>query len=373
MSSTSTTKRGVLLFPLIFLVLTKLSSCDARLVLSSSSVVNHRDAIGNQFGLFDKITDSPFSAQKVSTSLSQACLIPRGGSLQTEDEDAHHASSLVVKKIRNLIRSLLEIGDRKSPAVSKLIRKTIGIVENIFGVKLLPAKKKKRSKKKSDVKSTASSEASSSKKKSKKEKKTPDLSTETLSKTSDEPEISSKSEKSKTKNKKSSPPSKKSKPSSSAASQAHLKRELKATSPNYRIQRELKAFLSSPPPNLRVSVGKNIRVWIITLTGAENTIYAGEKYRLKVTFPPNYPTVPPSMFFLHPTPRHEHVYTNGDICLSLLGKDWRPTMTAQSLAMSILSILSSAREKSLPMDNARHAVNKPGQPQDDWVYHDDNC
>jgi hypothetical protein len=25
------------------------------------------------------------------------------------------------------------------------------------------------------------------------------------------------------------------------------------------------------------------------------------------------------------------------------------------------------------MDNARHAQNKPGEYQKDWVYHDDNC
>ena len=48
-------------------------------------------------------------------------------------------------------------------------------------------------------------------------------------------------------------------------------------------------------------------------------------------------------------------------------------MTAQSIAVSILSILSSAQSKSLPMDNARHSQNKPGQFQKDWVYHDDNC
>ena len=84
-------------------------------------------------------------------------------------------------------------------------------------------------------------------------------------------------------------------------------------------------------------------VWIITLTGAKKNIYEGEKYHLRLSFPPNYPTVPPSMYFLNPTPRHAHVFTNGDIWLSLLGKDWRPTMTAQSLEMWILS----------------HVVNKP--------------
>eukprot|EP00594_Rhizosolenia_setigera_P005900 CAMPEP_0178948632 /NCGR_PEP_ID=MMETSP0789-20121207/5588_1 /TAXON_ID=3005 /ORGANISM="Rhizosolenia setigera, Strain CCMP 1694" /LENGTH=42 /DNA_ID= /DNA_START= /DNA_END= /DNA_ORIENTATION= len=42
-------------------------------------------------------------------------------------------------------------------------------------------------------------------------------------------------------------------------------------------------------------------------------------------------------------------------------------MTAQSVANSILSILSGAQSKGLPMDNSRHAGNKPGQAQDDWA------
>lgn len=159
-----------------------------------------------------------------------------------------------------------------------------------------------------------------------------------------------------------------------AASKKFLSNNLKSSNPNYRIQRELKEFLKSPPPGLSVKIsGKNVRLWVITLSMPDNSIYAGDKYKLRVQFPNDYPTSPPSVFFLPPTPRHEHVYTNGDICLSLLGKDWRPIMTAQSIAQAIFSILCGAQRKSLPMDNARHAGNKPGQKQDDWVYHDDNC
>jgi ubiquitin-conjugating enzyme E2 W len=153
-----------------------------------------------------------------------------------------------------------------------------------------------------------------------------------------------------------------------------LDNPLKSNSPNYRIQRELKSFIQEPPDNLSVKVGKNIRVWIVTVKGAANTIYEGESFMLRISFPKDYPTVPPSVYFLPPNiPLHEHIYSNGDICLSLLGKGWRPTMTAQSIALSILSILSSAQSKSLPMDNARHAQNKPGEYQEAWVYHDDGC
>jgi hypothetical protein len=57
--------------------------------------------------------------------------------------------------------------------------------------------------------------------------------------------------------------------------------------------------------------------------------------------PQDYPLKPPSCYFLQPTPRHPHCYSNGDICLSLLGKGWRPNLSAQHIALSILSMLSS--------------------------------
>lgn len=264
-------------------------------------------------------------------------LVPRGGSLTIDEKEG----SILSRKIRNIIRSILSVSEKKVPIVASVLKTVLGVVEGMTGVKLLPSKDEGKAK----GKRTKSKE-----KKSK-------ISSKPTSASKSKHETASKSEKSKM----------------TSQAQTHLAKDLKATSPNYRIQRELKEFLKSPPPNLSVKVGKNIRVWIITLEGTKGSLYEGEKYRLRVQFPANYPTEPPSVYFLQPTPRHEHVYTNGDICLSLLGKDWRPNMTAGSIAMSILSILSGAQRKSLPMDNAAHAQNKPGEKQDNWVYHDDNC
>ena len=95
-----------------------------------------------------------------------------------------------------------------------------------------------------------------------------------------------------------------------------------------------------------------MKSWIVTIYGANQTKYEGERFKLKFIFPIDYPIKPPIVYFLKPTPRHEHVYSNGDICLSTLGKDWQPTMTAQSIAIGILSMLSSAKEKKKPPDNA---------------------
>lgn len=118
------------------------------------------------------------------------------------------------------------------------------------------------------------------------------------------------------------------------------------------IFQELKDFLDDPPSNIRILDVKNLRTWTVELMGATDTLYTNEKFRLRVIFPPEYPLKPPIVYFLQPTPKHTHIYTNGDICLNLLGNDWRPSLTAKNIFVAILSMLSSATEKRLPVDNA---------------------
>ena len=140
-----------------------------------------------------------------------------------------------------------------------------------------------------------------------------------------------------------------------------------------RIQKELQDFLARPPSLCKVTVGSNIRIWTVSITWPEGTIYAGETYQLYIKFTKDYPSKPPIVYFLKPTPRHVHVYSNGDICLNLIGRDWRPSMTAESIVISIQSMLSSAKEKKIPPDNVMHSENPPGLQQEGWMYHDDKC
>nr|BAT25233.1 symbiotic ubiquitin conjugating E2 [Nitzschia sp. IriIs04] len=275
----------------------------------------------------DTAIATAFPNSHPESNVPENVLSIRGGAL---DLFSDKNVNIVLRKVRNVIRSVLSIGDKKAPTITSIVRSGIQWLESFTGISLLPPQveetKKTKGKKKEKVAT-----------------------------------------------KKETTPSNKSK-KSTEASKKHLTSKLKSTNPNYRIQKELKEFIQSPPPNLSVKVGSNLRVWIVTMKGANGTIYEGEVFKLRISFPAQYPTVPPSVYFLQGhMPVHEHVYTNGDICLSLLGSGWRPTMTAQSIAVSILSILSSAQSKSLPINNAQVAGNKPGEYQKDWIYHDDNC
>ena len=47
-------------------------------------------------------------------------------------------------------------------------------------------------------------------------------------------------------------------------------------------------------------------------------MYDGETYKLKISYSPKYPFEAPETVFIGDTPEHEHVYSNGHICLSIL-------------------------------------------------------
>ena len=143
-----------------------------------------------------------------------------------------------------------------------------------------------------------------------------------------------------------------------------------------RVLRDLRTMRKDGPEvGLEVEDCEVLTDWVIKVVGAPKTVYEGEIYRLRVRFHPDYPGQPPEVVFMRPAPVHEHIYSDGKICLNILYNDWEPTMDVKSLCLSLLSMLSSAKKKKRPPDNDSTVVMSQGQKTRNmqWEFHDDKC
>ncbi|KAF6035976.1 hypothetical protein EB796_005715 [Bugula neritina] len=140
--------------------------------------------------------------------------------------------------------------------------------------------------------------------------------------------------------------------------------------------KELMNLETNPPPGIRIRSEDcdAFNEWLVDLKGAENTLYEGEEFQLLFKFNGRYPFDSPEVTFTGSNiPCHPHIYTNGHICLSILTDDWSPALTVESVCLSIVSMLSSCKEKKSPPDNSLYVMKAGKNPKKTrWWYHDDN-
>ena len=81
--------------------------------------------------------DDSFPCESSSTDLllSSVTKFARGGDIELINADEEEG--IILPKIRNIIRSVLEVSDNKVPIASKVMRSCIKSVEKITGLKLL--------------------------------------------------------------------------------------------------------------------------------------------------------------------------------------------------------------------------------------------
>lgn len=94
------------------------------------------------------------------------------------------------------------------------------------------------------------------------------------------------------------------------------------------------------------------------------------------------PIESPEVLFIGNVPVHEHIYSNGFICLSILydgianiNAEWSPALTVNSVVLSILSMLSSATKKVKPFNDAEFVKRSAGRGPKAflWSYDDDKA
>ncbi|KAJ7223072.1 ubiquitin-conjugating enzyme [Mycena pura] len=97
----------------------------------------------------------------------------------------------------------------------------------------------------------------------------------------------------------------------------------------------------------------NLYEWEILIIGPPDTLYEGGFFKARLTFPPEFPLLPPKMRFVTPM-WHPNIYADGVVCISILhapgedqygyedaGERWMPVHTVESILISVISLLSS--------------------------------
>eukprot|EP01004_Peranema_trichophorum_P009918 NODE_8671_length_657_cov_82.091760_g8046_i0.p1 GENE.NODE_8671_length_657_cov_82.091760_g8046_i0~~NODE_8671_length_657_cov_82.091760_g8046_i0.p1 ORF type:complete len:169 (+),score=20.91 NODE_8671_length_657_cov_82.091760_g8046_i0:67-573(+) len=98
--------------------------------------------------------------------------------------------------------------------------------------------------------------------------------------------------------------------------------------------------------------------WEVFIVGPPDTLYEGGFFKASLSFPKDYPVMPPKMKFTSPI-WHPNVYPDGRVCISILhppGEDefgyeeanvrWSPVHTVETILMSVISMLSSPNDES---------------------------
>lgn len=133
------------------------------------------------------------------------------------------------------------------------------------------------------------------------------------------------------------------------------------------------------PPGIELVSADDFEEWLLDIRVLDdNPLYLGEIYRLKFKFGPSYPIEAPEVVFVklpdRPIPIHPHVYSNGIICLDLLGSQgWSPVQSVETVSVSIQSMLTGNTKNERPPGDEEFVKGNRLRPKDiDFYYHDNN-
>ncbi|KAI7830716.1 ubiquitin-conjugating enzyme/RWD-like protein [Gamsiella multidivaricata] len=126
------------------------------------------------------------------------------------------------------------------------------------------------------------------------------------------------------------------------------------------LAKQLKELTKNPVEGFSAGLldDNNIYEWEIMIMGPQDTLYEGGFFRAIMTFPQDYPLMPPKLKFTTDI-YHPNVYPDGEVCISILhppGEDkygyeqanerWSPVHTVETILVSVISMLSSPNDES---------------------------
>ena len=126
------------------------------------------------------------------------------------------------------------------------------------------------------------------------------------------------------------------------------------------LRKQLKDLSKNPVEGFSAGLvdDNNIYEWEVVILGPPETFYEGGFFRARLSFPKEYPNMPPRMRFISEM-WHPNVYPDGTVCISILhepgedkygyeqaGERWLPIHTVETIMLSVISMLSSPNDES---------------------------
>lgn len=114
-----------------------------------------------------------------------------------------------------------------------------------------------------------------------------------------------------------------------------------------RLQSELASLMMENVVGVSAfPAGDDLRTWKGTITGSENTVFAGMRFHLLLSFSSDYPYAPPQVRFLTRCFHPNVDFASGAICLDILKEQWSSTYTVKTILLSIQSLLGEPNNES---------------------------
>ncbi|KAK4537591.1 hypothetical protein CDCA_CDCA13G3616 [Cyanidium caldarium] len=114
-----------------------------------------------------------------------------------------------------------------------------------------------------------------------------------------------------------------------------------------RLAADLRAMAQDPPDGCSAAPVSedNMYVWWATVIGPENSEWENAVLTLRLTFPEQYPDKPPRVRFTCEM-FHPNVYSDGNVCLSLLNENWSAAYSVSSILTAVRSLLTDPNPNS---------------------------
>ncbi|KAB8303381.1 hypothetical protein EYC80_004810 [Monilinia laxa] len=119
-----------------------------------------------------------------------------------------------------------------------------------------------------------------------------------------------------------------------------------------RLAKELAKIHQNLPPGITLVSAEDFSEWLLDIPS---------------------PTTSSTPSISRPIPIHPHIYSNGIICLDLLGKQgWSPVQNVESICMSLQSMLTGNTRDERPEGDHEFVLYNKKRPRDiEFYYHDD--